>query len=97
MSVSSADTLNHTTNTTASIVIAPTPKPPAPMLTQVSETSKRWREGNREAVLARTTDGRAPVGTKFSFMLNEARIRFGHAKLLVGSVRLARLRCRVQS
>lgn len=88
VSVSSADTLNNTSTTTASIEIAPAPpttKPPAPTLTRVSETSKRWREGNREAVLTRTTDGRAPVGTNFSFTLNEAaRITFVFRQTEVG-------------
>lgn len=60
---------NHATSTT---------KPPgAPTLTWVSETHKRWRETNRDAVSARTTARRPPVGTNFSFTLNEAaRIAF---------------------
>jgi hypothetical protein len=87
VSVSSADTLNNTNSTTARVEIArpvspttptATTKPPgAPTLTRVSQTRSRWREGDREAGMARTTDRRSPVGTDFSFTLNEAtRITF---------------------
>jgi PKD domain len=63
-----------TTTTTPTSITKP---PGAPMLTGVSETRKRWREGNRDASSARTRAVRAPVGTNFSFTLNEAaRMRF---------------------
>jgi hypothetical protein len=42
----------------------------APTLSSVSQLHSRWREGTRQATLARSH--RPPVGTRFSFTLNEA-------------------------
>jgi hypothetical protein len=45
------------------------PKPPPPPVVQNARQSKtRWREGHR---LARISRGKAPIGTTFSFSLNE--------------------------
>jgi hypothetical protein len=52
------------TTTTTSVAAAAG----APVLTGVAESNRRWREGTRLASIAK----RAPVGTTFSFTLNEA-------------------------
>jgi hypothetical protein len=51
-----------------------TPTPPAavaPVLTHLTQTHTRWREGTALAVISRGAKRRAPVGTGFSFGLNE--------------------------
>ncbi len=43
-----------------------------PALTRVAQSHSVWREGKALAILAGRTKRRLPVGTKFSFALNEA-------------------------
>jgi hypothetical protein len=67
---------------TANIPFTPAPgvtkPPPTPTLSHVSQAHRRWREGARQAALARKRiHKRAPVGTSFSFTVNEtARVSF---------------------
>jgi PKD repeat protein len=79
--VSSSDTLANTTNTTASITIAPAagttdpagtaPPPTTLTLTDVSQAHRKWREGTRKAAATRTKQKPSPVGTSFAFTVNE--------------------------
>ncbi len=77
--LSSSDVLGNSTSSSASIAIAPSPSPPSvaggPLaLTNVSQTHRSWREGNRGATIARRRTGRArraPVGTRFAFTVNQ--------------------------
>jgi hypothetical protein len=48
-----------------------TPAAGAPVLTNVGESNRRWRDGTRLASFARKAK-RPPTGTTFSFMLNQA-------------------------
>jgi PKD domain len=75
VTVSATDLLGNVSSTTATITVAPAPTergtttpPPAPTLSRVSETHRTWREGTRTATIARP---RIPVGTTFSFTVNE--------------------------
>ena len=89
--ISSADTLSNTTSTTVNITIAaaPTQTTLAPTLanvalTRVSQAHRRWREGAKEAMIARKAK-RAPVGTSFSFTVNEnARVSFVFTQTVSG-------------
>ena len=45
---------------------------PAPILTGASESAKTWRENNTLALLTARRHARLPVGTTFSFRLNES-------------------------
>ncbi len=80
--VSSSDTLANATSTTANVTITPA----APVLTDVSQTHRRWREGAKQATLARKrTHERAPVGTSFSFTVNETvRVSFAFTQTVSG-------------
>jgi PKD repeat protein len=86
---SSVDTLSNTTSTTANITIAPaptqtTPTPATLALTHVSQAHRRWREGAKHATIARKPK-RAPVGTSFSFTVNEtARVGFAFTQTVSG-------------
>jgi DNA-binding beta-propeller fold protein YncE len=53
-------------------VRVPSPPLPAPRLTHVGESNKRWRDGDKLAGLSRARRRKTPVGTTFSFTLNEA-------------------------
>jgi PKD domain-containing protein len=75
VTVSSTDLLGTVSSTTATITVAPGPAergatspPAAPTLTRVSQTHRTWREDSRTATIARS---RIPVGTTFSFTVNE--------------------------
>jgi CSLREA domain-containing protein len=57
---------DHTFTTAAAVAAAS-----APVLTGVGESNRRWRVGARLASFARKAK-RPPVGTRFSFTLNEA-------------------------
>jgi hypothetical protein len=51
----------------------PTPTPAAtPVLTHLTQTHTSWREGTALAVISRGARRRSPVGTSFSFGLNES-------------------------
>jgi DNA-binding beta-propeller fold protein YncE len=52
------------------VVALSTPAPTPPSLTNVSQSSARWREGAKLVQISRRKR-RAPVGTTFSFSLNE--------------------------
>jgi hypothetical protein len=74
VSVTSSDTLGNATTSTAKITISTAMKPTTPTLTHVSEAHKKWREGRKPALLARAgkrKPKRPPLGTSFSFTLNE--------------------------
>ena len=84
--VSSSDALANATSTTAAITIAPGPPIRAtPMLTDVSETHRRWREAGGTAVLGHRSKHKPPVGTRFAFTLNEtAQVTFAFTQTTVG-------------
>lgn len=65
----SAPTTTTTTTTTGGPIIPPAIAPP-PVLSGVSETNMTWREGGAQATLARMH--LPPIGTTFSFRLNES-------------------------
>ena len=52
-------------------IVTLTVKPPIPTLTHVSESHKRWREGTGSATFAKKRKKQPPLGTRFSFILNE--------------------------
>jgi hypothetical protein len=53
---------------------AVTPPPPAvaPVLTNLTQSHTSWREGKARAVISSSAKRRAPLGTSFSFDLNES-------------------------
>ena len=58
-------------------------KPVAPSLSQIRQSSRRWVEGNKRASIS--ARHRLPVGTKFSFELNEtATVNFVFTQRLAG-------------
>jgi DNA-binding beta-propeller fold protein YncE len=64
-----------TTTRTVTVPAPPTPvvvAPVAPTLSHVAETAKTWREGNALAQISTSRKRRPPLGTTFSFVLNEA-------------------------
>jgi hypothetical protein len=61
----------------------------APLISEASESNRRWRAGN---ALARLTRKRVPLGTTFSFTLNaSASVRFAFSRIVPG--RRVRGRC----
>jgi YVTN family beta-propeller protein len=77
-------------STTHPVTVAPgpTPAPPgsvAPALKRVAQSHALWREGNRLATFARNKRKKAPLGTTFSFVLNErAGVSFAFTQRAVG-------------
>jgi YVTN family beta-propeller protein len=77
-------------STTHPVTVAPTPTPPppgpvAPTLTRVAESHPLWREGNRLATFAKSKRKKPPLGTTFSFALNErARVSFAFTQRAAG-------------
>ena len=62
-----------------------TPSPP--ILTKARQSHKTWREGNRLASFARRATAKVPVGTTFSFTLNQrARVSFGFTQQVGGRI-----------
>jgi hypothetical protein len=60
-------------------------QPGAPTLTNVKQSHDRWRTGSRLAILARGKPAPLPVGTTFSFTLNEpAAVRLVFTRRLPG-------------
>ena len=58
-------------------------KPVAPSLSQIRQSARRWVEGNKQASISARR--RLPVGTKFSFELNEtATVKFVFTRRLAG-------------
>ena len=57
---------------TASITVGTAPPAVTPRLSRLSQTAKTWREGKALArITAKRSKKRAPIGTTFSFSLNE--------------------------
>jgi hypothetical protein len=52
-------------------VLTVTVRPPIRTITHVSESHQRWREGSEPATIAKKHGKRPPLGTRFSFTLNE--------------------------
>ncbi len=81
-----------TANTTRTFTVAPVPPsavsaPSAasapPIVTNATQSHRTWRQGTRLAAFARTR--KPPVGTAFSFALNEqARVSFAFTQQLAG-------------
>ena len=64
---------------------SPTPAAVGPKLTRIAQSHTTWREGNRLATFARRTRKRPPVGTTFSFVLNEsARVALAFSQQAAG-------------
>jgi PKD repeat protein len=91
--LSSADVLGNATSTSAAVLIAPaatmistatsTPPSVAPTIASATETNGIWREGNRLAQISKKK--KPPVGTTFSFTLNEqASISFAFTQQVGG-------------
>lgn len=99
VSLTSADTLANSTAATASIAIAPAPDPPAASaraLTNVSQSHRVWREGSKQASLARRPSRTPPTGTSFAFTLNmRARVSLVFTQTATG--RIVSGRCRAPS
>lgn len=92
VSVTSTDALGNPTTTTGSIVIVPAPGSPgasgpagavaAPALSRVSRTHRTWREDTRKAMI---TARRPPIGTTFSFSVDQlARVTLVFTQRLAG-------------
>ena len=66
-----SDRVNASRSVTYTVVAAPVilVAPPAPIVSGLSETAKIWREAS---ALARISRKKPPIGTTFSFTLNEA-------------------------
>jgi hypothetical protein len=70
---------------------SPSPIPPisgpvaAPIITNAAQSHRTWREGNKSAQISRKHKQKPPVGTTFSFTLNEAAIvSFGFSQSVNG-------------
>jgi hypothetical protein len=89
VTLTSVDALANTTNASATVVIAPAPTSIAPSVgivpsvANVAQSHRRWRAGSRLASFARRR--RVPLGTTFSFTLNErANVSFAFTQRLAG-------------
>jgi hypothetical protein len=87
--VTASNQAGPTTQSSAAVTIAAPSQPPASSptptlaLTDLSETAKTWRAGNALAAISSKRKGRTkpPIGTTFSFALNEpASVRFTFTK-----------------
>ncbi len=66
-------------------VTVPPPSPPAPSVSNLSETARTWREDNKLAQISARKKRKPPVGTAFSFTLNEpAGVTFTFTELTSG-------------
>jgi hypothetical protein len=64
---------------------APAASTPTAMVTGVSETHRVWREGNRLAQISSKGKKRPPIGTTFTFSLNEqAQVAFAFTQETTG-------------
>jgi hypothetical protein len=71
----------------ALVPVSPPPvtKTPPPVLTNVTESHTAWRVGHKLAQLSRHKKRRPPIGTVFSFTLNEpATVHFSFAAMRAG-------------
>jgi hypothetical protein len=81
----SADALGNLTSASGTIVIAPGAAPAsAPAITGATQSHSRWREGSKLAEISRKKR-KPPVGTAFSFSLNEqASVSFAFTQRVAG-------------
>lgn len=101
--LTSADALANATSASATVTIAPAPTRTlrtvaptsmTPSVTDLTQSHSHWREGTRLASFARKN--KAPLGTTFSFTLNEqARLRFAFTQQVSG--RKVKGRCVVKT
>jgi hypothetical protein len=90
VTLTSADVLGNATATAATVVVGPaplsmagTPRAAVPTIESAAETNSIWREGNRLAQIGRKK--KPPVGTVFSFKLNEqASVSFAFTQRVSG-------------
>jgi hypothetical protein len=90
--LTSVDALGNASSASATITIAPAPTSTSqtsasttvpPSVTDVTQSHSRWREGDHLASFARRS--KAPLGTMFSFTLNEpARLSFDFIQQVPG-------------
>lgn len=74
---------NSTQTSAPHAVTSPSPPPAPPSLTHVIQSHRRWREGNKLAVIA--SERRPPVGTTVSFTLDEqAHVGFAFTQRVPG-------------
>ncbi len=72
VTLSSADAIGNTTVASDPITISSTQPPSmAPTITNATQSAAIWREGTERTGAHYTRTSRPPVGTKFSFTLNE--------------------------
>ena len=102
VTVTSADALGNaaTASRTTTIVVKAAAGVGAPTISALKQSHAKWRTGGKPAKLARTPRKarrrRAPVGTTFSFALNEpARVSFAFSQTVAG--RKVKGRCVAQS
>jgi len=82
LTLTSDDVLGNATSISQMITIAPVSV--TPVITNVSQSHRTWREGRG---LARVARRRAPVGTTFSFRLNvQSRVTFKFTRRVTGRV-----------
>jgi hypothetical protein len=93
VSVSGDDAFENAIGASQTIAIAPA-HPAAPVLGALHQTSSRWREGTK--LPAVSSARRPPLGTSFSFTLNET-ARLSFAFTTRGSGRRVRGRCVAQT
>jgi trimeric autotransporter adhesin len=81
-----SDALGATQSVSYTVVPAPAATPLAPILSSLSQTAKTWREGSLLAQISdRSKKKKPPVGTTFSFTLNEAAsVTFAFTKQAAG-------------
>jgi hypothetical protein len=78
-----ASTTTSTTTTATTTTTTTTTTSARPSLTHVAQSHRAWREGTRLPKLASASG--SPVGTTFSFTLNErAKVRFAFSRLVAG-------------
>ena len=73
--VSATNYAGSTTQTSAPVpvrAISVPPSPSAPVITNARESASRWREGKKLAEISGKRHKKLPLGTTFSFTLNEA-------------------------
>jgi len=71
--------------TTAATSAPVTVAPPMPVITDVRQSARSWREGSKLARVSRSKHSGPPVGTTISFVSDEpASVSFGFAQLLPG-------------
>ena len=83
VTATSTDAVGNQSTATRPVAIS-APLPVAPILSGVGESANRWRAGNKLVQTSRKSR-RAPIGTTFSFVLNEAaQVRFAFTQRTAG-------------